>query len=400
MLLTGRLLAGRYRLGAVLGEGGMSIVYEARDEHLRRTVALKILRPHYTADPDFLARFDREARAAASLSHPNIVAIHDSGADGDLHFIVMELVDGPSLADVLLERRSVAADRAVAIAAQVAEGLAAAHRRGLVHRDVKPGNILLDRRGRALIGDFGIAQAFGSTSLTTTGTILGSLPYLSPEQAAGEEATPLSDIYSLGIVLFEMLTGRRPFEGSSPAAVAVRRLHEDPPEPSMLEPGLPPGIDPIVLRALARAPSDRYPSARNFAQSLDAWRRRWIHVRDVVAAPVVGISGNGRHVATEALDARATLGLAAPGSELAGPATNGDGSGPRDDDRMLDDFGAQHDGGHREDAPLPLDAPPREAGVELSNGHAGAAGVLGAAPIGGGGGAARRPPPTGGGGPR
>ncbi|HET7026696.1 MAG TPA: protein kinase [Candidatus Limnocylindrales bacterium] len=280
---TSRLVGGRYRVGRLLGQGGMSTVHEAYDEHLRRNVALKVLRAQFTADPEFLVRFDHEARAAASLSHPNIVAIHDSGRDEELRFIVMDLVDGPSLAEVLADQGRLAPERAVAIAAQVAEGLSAAHRRGIVHRDVKPGNILIDRRGRAMVGDFGIARAFGSTALTSTGTILGSLPYLSPEQATGGEATAASDIYALGTVLFEMLTGRRPFEASTASALAIRRVHEDPPEPSAVEPSLPPGLDAIVLRALARDPDARYPSARMLAQALDAWQRRWRHVREATA---------------------------------------------------------------------------------------------------------------------
>jgi serine/threonine-protein kinase len=269
----GRLLGGRYRLGPVVGEGGMAVVHEADDERLGRRVAVKVLRPGFTAEPGFLARFEHEARAAASLSHPNIVAIHDSGSDRDLHYIVMDLVDGPSLADALAAGR-IPADRAIDIAAQVADGLAAAHRRGIVHRDVKPANILIDRSGRALVGDFGIARAFAATALTTTGMILGSLPYLSPEQASGGDVTAASDIYSLGAVLFEMLTGRRPFDGGTAAAVVVRRLQTVPPPPSSLDPTLPAGLDEIVLRALAIDPGDRYPSAANFAQSLDAWRRR------------------------------------------------------------------------------------------------------------------------------
>jgi serine/threonine-protein kinase len=271
--MIGRLIGGRYRLIAPLGEGGMATIWRALDEQLDREVAVKLLREQYGSDPGFAARFRHEARAAGSLAHPNIVPVYDYGTDTDgAQFIVMQLVEGDNLATVLRERGNLETDDAVRIALGVAAALEAAHRRGLVHRDVKPGNILITDDGDVKVTDFGIARAVAETSMTVTGTTLGSVHYFSPEQARGDEVTGASDVYALGIVLYEMLTGRRPFEGDSAAGVALKRLNEDPPPPSTFRP-VPSGLSAIVMRALQREPRDRFPDAGSFAEALRVWQK-------------------------------------------------------------------------------------------------------------------------------
>jgi eukaryotic-like serine/threonine-protein kinase len=271
--MIGRLINGRYRLIAPLGEGGMATIWRAVDEQLDREVAVKLLREQFGSDAGFAARFRQEARAAGSLSHPNIVPVYDYGTDADgAQFIVMQLVEGDNLATLLRERDHLETDDAVRIALGVASALEAAHRRGLVHRDVKPGNILLTDDGDVKVTDFGIARAVAEASMTVTGTTLGSVHYFSPEQARGDEVTGTSDVYALGIVLYEMLTGRRPFEGDSAAGVALKRLSEDPPPPSTYRP-VPSGLSAIVMRALQREPVDRFPDAGSFAEALRLWQR-------------------------------------------------------------------------------------------------------------------------------
>jgi serine/threonine-protein kinase len=271
--MIGRLINGRYRLIAPLGEGGMATIWRAVDEQLDREVAVKLLREQFGSDAGFAARFRQEARAAGSLSHPNIVPVYDYGTDADgTQFIVMQLVEGDTLATLLRERGHLETDDAVRIALGVASALEAAHRRGLVHRDVKPGNILLTDDGDVKVTDFGIARAVSEASMTVTGTTLGSVHYFSPEQARGDEVTGASDVYALGIVLYEMLTGRRPFEGDSAAGVALKRLNEDPAPPSAFRP-VPSGLSAIVMRALQREPADRFPDAGSFAEALRLWQR-------------------------------------------------------------------------------------------------------------------------------
>jgi len=270
--MIGRLIGGRYRLIAPLGEGGMATLWRAMDEQLDREVAVKLLRPQFGNDPGFAARFKQEARSAGSLSHPNIVSVFDYGTDAETggQFIVMQLVDGEDLAAILHKHGRLETDDAVRIAIGVASALEAAHRRGIVHRDVKPGNILIDQDVK--VTDFGIARAVSEASMTVTGTTLGSVHYFSPEQARGDEVTGQSDVYALGIVLYEMLTGRRPFEGDSAAGVALKRLSEDPAPPTEHGP-VPPGLSAIVMRALERDPARRYPDAGAFAEALRVWQK-------------------------------------------------------------------------------------------------------------------------------
>jgi beta-lactam-binding protein with PASTA domain/tRNA A-37 threonylcarbamoyl transferase component Bud32 len=264
----GELLGGRYRLIEPLGEGGMATIYRAHDEQLGRDVAVKVLRPEYGRDSAFVARFRQEAQAAASLNHPNVVNVFDYGTDRGVPFIVMELIDGGDLQSLIREEAPLPPIAAAEIARQIADALAAAHARGIVHRDIKPSNVLLASGGRVKVVDFGIARAFSEAQLTLPGTTLGSVHYFSPEQARGETVTPSSDLYSLGLVLFEMITGQRAWRGESPAAVAMARLAGEAPAPSTLQPSVPRGLDLIVRRALARDPEDRYPSASAFSQAL------------------------------------------------------------------------------------------------------------------------------------
>lgn len=261
------VLAGRYRLLAPLGEGGMASVYRARDLRLNREVAVKILREDLTRDPQFLARFEREAQIVASLSHPHIVPVYDVGEEQGSRFIVMEYIRGRTLHDLIESSGAVAPARIVDIMSSVLDALGYAHAHGLVHRDVKPHNILLGNDGTARLADFGIAHLVDS-SATRTAVILGSAHYLSPEQARGEEATPASDIYAAGIVLYEMIWAHPPFDGPNALSIAHHHVHTP---PSVLETPSAPEctpLVPIVERALAKNPLDRFPNAAAFASSL------------------------------------------------------------------------------------------------------------------------------------
>ncbi len=269
MAEIGQILGGRYRLIELLGEGGMATVFRATDTGLGRDVALKLLRPEYLRDPDFSSRFRQEAHAAASLSHPNVVHVYDYGEDPTGPFIVMELVDGEDLATILRRSGALPPRQVARIGSGVARALAAAHARGLIHRDVKPGNVLIGTDGRVKVVDFGIARAIAEAQLTMPGTTLGSVHYLSPEQARGEPSTAASDLYSLGIVLYEMLVGSRPFEGDSAASVALARLTGPIPDPMAVRPSVPPDLAAITRKALALDPRDRFVSAGVMADTLD-----------------------------------------------------------------------------------------------------------------------------------
>ena len=249
----------------------MATIYRARDNQLERDVAVKVLRPEYGTDPDFIDRFRHEAQSAASLNHPGVVAVYDYGTDPVGPFIVMELVEGEDLASIVRRSGALPPRAAARLVAQAARALAAAHDRGFVHRDVKPGNMLVTREGRVKVADFGIARALSESALTLPGTTLGSVHYFSPEQARGELATPASDIYSLGIVLFELLTGRRPWTGDTAAAIATARLTGAVPSPSAAHGGIPPTLEEITRKALAPNPEDRFASAAEMAEALEAF---------------------------------------------------------------------------------------------------------------------------------
>jgi eukaryotic-like serine/threonine-protein kinase len=266
-----RVLNGRYRLGEVVGEGGMAVVYRGHDLLLNRPVAIKVLRSQYASDTGFLRRFEREAQAAAGFSHPNIVNVYDVGTDADQHYIVQEYIRGPSLKELIRRQGPFSVDGAVFIISQVASALDYAHQRGLIHRDIKPQNILVDREGNAKVVDFGIAKGMRDMNLTEAGTGMGTVHYVSPEQARGEPAIPESDLYSTGVVLFEMLTKRLPFEADTPVGVAMKHVNEPPPAPSQLNPAIPPEVDAIVRRALAKDPRDRYPSGGQLSAALRHW---------------------------------------------------------------------------------------------------------------------------------
>lgn len=272
------MLAGRYRLGAPLGAGGMARVVEAHDERLDRRVAVKLVAADAVDDAE-RQRFLDEARAGASFVHPNAVAVYDAGADGGWLFLVMELIDGPTLADVIAQRGALPAHEAASIIDGVLNALAAAHAAGLVHRDVKPGNVLLGPDGSVKLADFGIAKRLdhGHDDLTVAGQFIGTPRYLAPEQLAGERATPASDVYGVGIVLFELLTGRPPFDGEHLMAIAL--AHRDRPVPPLPR-GTPPAVAAVVTTALAKDPGDRYPDAVAMRTALSA-----APTADAMAAP-------------------------------------------------------------------------------------------------------------------
>ena len=315
MAEIGQVLGGRYRLIELLGSGGMATIYRATDTGLGRDVALKLLRPEYLRDPDFSARFRQEAQSAASLSHPNVVTVYDYGEDPSGPYIVMELIDGEDLATILRRSGTLPPRQVARIGAGVARALAAAHARGLVHRDVKPGNVLIGKDGQVKVVDFGIARAISEAQVTLPGTTLGSVHYFSPEQARGEPATAASDIYSLGIVLYEMLVGSRPWEGDSAASVALARLSGPIPDPMLVRPSVPPDLSAIVRRALALEPRDRWPSASVMADALEG-----------TLAPGGGAAATGAAAAGAAgaaAAAGAATGIAAAGAADApgGPGT-------------------------------------------------------------------------------
>jgi eukaryotic-like serine/threonine-protein kinase len=263
-------VAGRYRIERMLGQGGMAVVYLARDEELERLVAVKVLAHDLSDDGSFRNRFLREAQLAAGLSHPNVVQVFDAGEDGGRPYFVMEYVPGETVADLLSRRRSVSPAEAVAIVADVCDGLQHAHDHGLVHRDVKPQNLLVREDGTVKLADLGIARAAESTRLTQHGTILGTASYLSPEQAAGEEVTSATDIYSIGAVLYELLAGRPPYEFASLSELASKQGAGEIVPPRDLEPAIPERLEAVLMRCLAREPRFRPDSAAELAAELRA----------------------------------------------------------------------------------------------------------------------------------
>jgi predicted Ser/Thr protein kinase len=271
-----RRLGGRYELGSVLGRGGMAEVYLAHDTRLGRTVAVKTLRVDLARDPSFQARFRREAQSAASLNHPSIVAVYDTGEDYvdgvSVPYIVMEYVDGSTLRELLHSGRKLLPERAMEMTVGVLQALEYSHRAGIVHRDIKPANVMLTRTGQVKVMDFGIARAMGDSGMTMTQTaaVIGTAQYLSPEQAKGEQVDARSDLYSTGCLLYELLTVRPPFVGDSPVAVAYQHVREDPQPPSVYDPEVTPAMDAIVLKALTKDPDYRYQSADEMRADIEA----------------------------------------------------------------------------------------------------------------------------------
>ncbi|MDQ3888954.1 MAG: protein kinase [Actinomycetota bacterium] len=290
---VGEVVAGRYELEALLGAGGMSSVFRARDRVLERTVALKILHEQHSRDREYVERFRREARAIARLSHPNIVTVIDRGEFEGRQYIVFEYVSGETLKERVEREGRLPVAHALALAHQIARGLAFAHENGVVHRDVKPHNVLVDEDGTAKVTDFGVARwEEGADTLTEAGTVLGTGDYLAPEQALGQEATERSDQYSLGVVLYELLAGEVPYAGESVVAVAAKHVHQ--PVPSILaaRPGVSPRIDALIRRAMAKPPEDRFPSLDAMIAALEATLaeeagRRWGENGATRALPVV-----------------------------------------------------------------------------------------------------------------
>ena len=263
------LIDDRYGLLSLLGSGGMARVYRAHDEFLGRDVALKILREQYSEDEQFVERFHREAQSAASLSHPNIVQIYDRGCSEDgRYYIVMEHVSGGTLKEHLQSRGPLEPDLAAEVIAQIARALGVAHRRGIVHRDVKPHNVLVTKKGDVKVADFGIAQAASAITISQTSQVLGTVNYMSPEQAMGKPATPANDLYSLGIVFYEMLTGKVPFEAESPAAVAIKHMNEPPRPPKELNPEVPEGMNVLVMKLLSKKAEARPADAGELVEDL------------------------------------------------------------------------------------------------------------------------------------
>src|SRR5487761_1332707 len=278
-----RVFSNRYELTHLVARGGMAEVFRARDRLLDRPVALKVLFPELSADRSFVERFRREAQAAANLSHPNIVPVFDWGEDGGTYYIVMEYIDGQPLSQALRNGGPMPPAQVARIGAQVADALSYAHRHGVIHRDVKPGNVLITSDGQVKVTDFGIARAMGSIDdqVTQTGLVMGTATYFSPEQAQGLDVDGRSDIYALGVVLYEMLVGRPPFVGDTPVSIAYQHVQETPPRPRSLNPEIPAALEAIVLQGMAKLPAERYQSADELRADLE----RFLRGQTVLATP-------------------------------------------------------------------------------------------------------------------
>ncbi|HJR25822.1 MAG TPA: Stk1 family PASTA domain-containing Ser/Thr kinase [Acidimicrobiales bacterium] len=298
---------GRYELHRRIGRGGMAEVSLARDQLLDRPVAIKVLFPEFATDPAFVERFRREATAAANLNHPNVVGVYDWGEAEGTYFIVMEYVDGRSLSQILRAEGPLHPDRVADVGADVASALGFAHRNGVVHRDVKPGNVLVDQGGLVKVADFGIARAITASTdenLTQVGTVMGTATYFSPEQARGDAVDPRSDIYSLGCVLYELVVGRPPFTGESPVAIAYKQVHEAPVPPRQVNSAVPPALEAIILKCLAKNPANRYPSAEDLRADLRRFREgSRILAEPVMAPPTRDPAATGVLAATTAVAA-------------------------------------------------------------------------------------------------
>src|SRR5687767_13268736 len=263
------IVDGRYRIQERLGAGGMAAVYRAHDMQHGREVALKLLYRRFAEDEDFVERFRREASAAAGLQHPNVVQVYDRGAWDGTWYIAMEFLDGRSLKQVVRETGPVEPQTAIELVTQVLKAARFAHKRGVIHRDIKPHNVIIDSEGRAKVTDFGIARA-GASDMTETGSIIGTAQYLSPEQAQGHPVDARADLYSIGIVLYELLTGALPFDAESAVTIALKQVTEDPTPPMQLNPAVSPALDSVVMRALRKDPAERFQSADDFIAALES----------------------------------------------------------------------------------------------------------------------------------
>jgi serine/threonine protein kinase len=267
--LIGKKLGGRYEILEQIGGGGMALVYKGQDLLLHRKVAVKMLRHQYVHDEEFIRRFRREAQSAASLSHPNVVSIYDVGQEGESHYIVMEYIEGTTLNDLIKEKAPLQVEEAVHYASQIADALDHAHHNDIIHRDIKPHNILIGKNGRIKVTDFGIARAATSSTITQTGSVIGSVHYFSPEHAKGTNTGEKSDLYSLGIVMYQMLTARLPFIGESPISVALKHLQEDVEDPRKVNPLIPQSVENVILKAMRKKTEERYQSAKQMLDDLE-----------------------------------------------------------------------------------------------------------------------------------
>lgn len=295
------VLGDRYELLEKIGEGGMSYVYKARCRTLDRMVAVKILKSEYLNDAGFVEKFNTEALAAAQLSHPNIVNIFDVGQQDDIYYIVMECVEGKSLKELIEEEAPLGAEKAIDIAIMICDGIHHAHTRGIIHRDIKPHNILVTGDGMVKVADFGIAQAISKKTITFGGDIIGSVHYIAPEQAKGETISPATDIYSLGCVLYEMLTGKMPFDAESPITVALKHIHDKPVDPININPNIPVSLQNIVLQAMEKNPANRFANAEQMRDALldihnnkfASYSRKHINGKTMVLPALGGEDGKG-----------------------------------------------------------------------------------------------------------
>jgi serine/threonine protein kinase len=270
--LIGTVLGNRYELLSEIGSGGMARVYKAKDRYLQRTVAIKILKDEFREDSEFLKRFDTEAQAAASLAHPNIIQIYDVGRDNNRYYIVMEYVDGITLKEYILKRGALDWREVVNLSIQICSALSKAHSRNIIHRDIKPNNIIMTSEGMPKIADFGIAHSVSNDTATMKVDTVGSVHYSSPEQVRGGYTDEQSDIYSIGITIYEMVTGRLPFDGETPVAVALMHIHDDPPVPSSIKSDIPKALDYIILKAMAKSRQDRYATVADLISDLENLR--------------------------------------------------------------------------------------------------------------------------------
>ncbi len=346
MVEPNTIIDGRYKVISRVGSGGMADVYLAEDQLLGRQVAVKLLHHHFAEDQEFVERFRREASSAAGLSHQNIVGIFDRGEWEGTYYIAMEYVPGRSLKTLVREQGALDPALAIDIVVQILRGARYAHRRGVVHRDLKPHNVILDEEGRARVTDFGIARA-GASDMTLTGSIMGTAQYLSPEQAQGHVVTGASDLYSIGVILYELLTGVVPFDGETAVAIAFKQVSAEPKPPSEVNPSLPPALDAVVLRALAKDPAQRYADADEFIAALQRERQALPTAAGAAAGLAAGAAGEGGWQA-------ATAAAASPMGPAVVPPTQTqahDGAHPITGSMLLAEEGYDENGGEQDDGP-------------------------------------------------